>query len=345
MKDELLKQIHDEVKRRVDDDPKDPFYETATFNAKVSSFMRDALDEEQLTKILEFMQNDTQCKYTGDLFREVKSAGLLKCKPTVVYSSDSKKPSLCIAYNKYLHDFRGYYFQVSGTRDGIGSWATSCFRLDRLCKLIHDWVEDDDEAGLLTNHVVTLAALTTLFDYYECTHKMLKESREVLERFLNETVATCYRSAAGKTEQPLALFLDTIRCSKSNEPPTIDPGDLNVLLKDGDVCYGFLVCNEKSLAFTSFNGEQYETVTLNPPTLPEDLSHKKNVFAAAYVEFLLKYSGVRVNYTAMYPVNSNLKKFKPFRMNVPNVAEKFDTVHDLVTEYYKGFSLDEINVF
>lgn len=347
---ELMQQIKEVLKNDYCQEAGDPFLETAIFDDKVCSFMNDVLSEEQLQKILNLLVDNAGHVSRDDIFSVVKSMGLLKCKPTVVYDGHSlcKTPSLCIAYNRYLHDFRGYYFQISGTRDGVGSHAMSCFRMDKLLRITRDNVEDKCKCGLLTNFIVAMSALTTLLDYFEYTQKLLNDSREVMEKFINETVKAKYRYAAGMTEQPLAILLDSTRIQKSSELPTVEPDNLNIALYDkhDNSYYGLLECCENLIKFTKFNGKQYSTTVLTiPETLNEDLQPYKDVFMCAFVEYVLKFSGVRANYMTMHPSGAQQSDFAQFRINVPHVADDFGTIVDLVQEHYKNNSLDELDVF
>lgn len=56
-------------------------------------------------------------------------AGLLKFEPYTQPEKESENPTLTIRYNRHLHLFRGYYFQVSYTPDGTGSADIGSYRI------------------------------------------------------------------------------------------------------------------------------------------------------------------------------------------------------------------------
>lgn len=93
------------------------------------------LPEENLRKISEFdFSHITDLK---SLYKEFREYGYFNFVPYIVpYSEEGDdNPSLCIGYGRFLHMFRGYYFQISGTPDGTKSYANSALRTDSLVRL------------------------------------------------------------------------------------------------------------------------------------------------------------------------------------------------------------------
>lgn len=71
-----------------------------------------------------------------DLRRAIDNYGWTKYKPYFVYDEESDdNPTLCVEFDRFLHMFRGYYFQLSATPDGVGSHGITAISTQSLVKL------------------------------------------------------------------------------------------------------------------------------------------------------------------------------------------------------------------
>lgn len=92
------------------------------------------LPEENLKMIAE---NDTIYKAVNsyyDWYQACGREGYFKFKPYIVNKADS--PTLCLRHNRFLHMFRGYHFQISGTYNGIGECSSGLMRTDGFMNLL-----------------------------------------------------------------------------------------------------------------------------------------------------------------------------------------------------------------
>ena len=90
------------------------------------------LPEENLKKLAEF--DISGCKDFSSTYQAWGRAGLLRFKPYLIDGKEN--PTLCIRHNRFMHMFRGYYYQISGTPDGIGDCGHGAFRTDELIRLL-----------------------------------------------------------------------------------------------------------------------------------------------------------------------------------------------------------------
>lgn len=76
----------------------------------------------------------TSCSNYAEVYQMWGRLGMFKFKPYIV--DENWNPTLCLRHNRFLHMFRGYYFQISETVDGIGEWSRGPYRTEGLIKLI-----------------------------------------------------------------------------------------------------------------------------------------------------------------------------------------------------------------
>ena len=103
---------------------------------KFSEFIQNLchLPEESIKKILEL--DVSSCKTEAELTQLLGRNKLLQCEPKIVDKKDN--PTLMLRYNRYLHLFRGYDYQVSCTSKGIGSWSNSYWGIRSLLEANRD---------------------------------------------------------------------------------------------------------------------------------------------------------------------------------------------------------------
>lgn len=102
-------------------------------SGEVSSFIW--LPEENLKKIAEY-DGYSVAKDFRSLYQAWGREGFFKFTPYVV--EDSCNDTLCLRHNKFLHMFRGYYYQISDTPEGCGDSGHSLMRTDNFINLMRD---------------------------------------------------------------------------------------------------------------------------------------------------------------------------------------------------------------
>ena len=84
-----------------------------------------SLPEENFDKILEM--DYSEYKTFEDVYQAWGRNGYLRMMP--YRRTDMKCPTLTIRHDRHLHIFRGYYYQVSHTPNGLISHDTGCYRI------------------------------------------------------------------------------------------------------------------------------------------------------------------------------------------------------------------------
>lgn len=111
--------------------------------------------------------------------------GALRFKPYIITEEDDN-PSLCIRHNRFLHMFRGYHFQASGTIDGIGDCGSGAYRTDFLTKGMYG---DKIRNKGLISYMLWWAALIDVGFNFNNFYDMFSTNKEVLEQFLEKSMA------------------------------------------------------------------------------------------------------------------------------------------------------------
>ena len=75
------------------------------------------------------------CKSFQEAYQAYGRAGAFKFTPYLVDAKHSSNPCLCIRRNRFMHMFRGHYFQVSETVTGIIDHENGAYRTTFLTKV------------------------------------------------------------------------------------------------------------------------------------------------------------------------------------------------------------------
>lgn len=134
--------------------------------------------EENLARMLS-VPVAPRVKYS-DWIKEIGSFRLLKFDPYIV--NENKHPSLVLRYNRFLHWFRGYHFQVSYSESGIGEWSSASTRLDVLRREFLKIGIDPDSTDLyqMLFYMNCIAAATEIDQFRE----LLKSNQGLVDRFV-----------------------------------------------------------------------------------------------------------------------------------------------------------------
>lgn len=123
-------------------------------------------------------------------FEEVRNAWVsptnyLKFTPYIISNpeEDDDNPSLCLNFDRFLHMFRGYYFQISGTHDGNGSHGITAIRTDSLMllPLRTDYGVDLCKSKLI--YMLLFAAMIDCGYQDENFRDAMESSPEVIDEF------------------------------------------------------------------------------------------------------------------------------------------------------------------
>ena len=129
-----------------------------------------------------------QCPITDwSEFRKVYNAwgraGALRFQP---YMTDRhENPTLVIRHNRYLHMFRGYHFQASGTIDGIADCGSGSFRTDFLTRPMYYYHILCE--GLIA-YMLWWAALIDVGFKFDNFVELFNKDRDVIEEYLNASI-------------------------------------------------------------------------------------------------------------------------------------------------------------
>lgn len=112
-------------------------------------------------------------------------ASALKFNPYVAPGAERDNPSLVIRYNRYLHMFRGYHFQASGSISGDGDYGSGSYRTDFLTRAEY-WNTLAHE-GLLA-YLLWWAAMIDVGFKFDNFVELYKTDKSVLEKFLAASI-------------------------------------------------------------------------------------------------------------------------------------------------------------
>ena len=296
------------------------------------------VDNEALIQYLErFCSDDTldaciykvlSAKWGVDGVEWLHAHGLLSCTPTLADGS------LVYGFQKYLHWFRGYYYQVSNTSDGVGSRAHSYTRLD--------WALKGVQSPEAAHQVLTAAMLITAFHYRKQTETLLStvDGVRTLEAMINDDLRTHYGYTESYTLQNLLKYVKVSR-SEYLDTYVDGPGTLVVQLGVKSDCSarGMLVLSRETVVVVTKEGEDYVTHELTVPEwvyavdggdgchMAENLAHVMMLF----VEFLLCYSGMRLGIGGVY---NTIDRKGLVRANCITLAFDVQDVFKIVEDFY-----------
>lgn len=106
------------------------------------------------------------------------------------------KGSLVFGINKYLHWFRGNYYQVSHTPDGQYTVESPYFWMDKLLYIVHHNARRTKDAYPgVEEFVLTISALTTGLNYYDAMKRMISTPEGLAE--FDTFLATDLKKSSG----------------------------------------------------------------------------------------------------------------------------------------------------
>lgn len=293
---------------------------TWKFDKDIMSSIKLGVSDDNIKQMLELLNTK---KYANALqaYGDFKSNGLLKVEPVIV---DTGVPSIMLGINKYVHWFRGYYFQISSTMSGTGEVYAGADRLDialHSVRIIRDWS--------CAERFITVACFIPVISYTDTGRKLLENNRGLVNKFLYMTGV--YSKVV---DAELNDFMDYISVVKYNMKPDRFDGlndsesILEVRIMFEGFSYGLLqICNDRIRLLKSSGENEYSITTL---TLPEWLTHdnieNKHKLYNIIVRALMSLCGFRADYMCMYPIGVKRGDTMRLDYNIPVKAEEWEDI-------------------
>lgn len=284
---------------------------------------------------------------TVDCFLQTASKlGMMKFKP---YITKTGNPTLVLKYNRYVHFFRGYRFQVSYTATGVGEYAAASVRFDALsdkceysvikqsefmqsvfymnCIAACTGIDEfdnllKDNPALVDEFVMQSAKSNRVFDEFTVTYKKLMTSfalaHNVTTADLSKQADNTWRIASSKTSDYLQFT--TAKKGAAVNLIVADPNTGEPVLITFHNVYGDSLLAAIQSEFSndaeelSYALEEYAGILSDKDTL------------AANLTFCLNSFGFVCNYMVAYPIN---KKNKQLRAINSTSVREFDSLSDL----------------
>jgi hypothetical protein len=261
-----------------------------------------------------------------DAWDKLSSSGMLNCTPKLVNNR------LVFGFQKYMHWFRGCYYQTSYTYNGIGSREHTYFRLDYALTGVGN--------KLAVEQLLTAAALATALRYYKQTMKMLSSEEGVkeFEGLVRSDIAK-HHKYIDPSDYSVSCLLDlvTVETSKHLVDEPAGEGTKVVQLNTK----GALYLSKERVRVTTQESGLYVMHTLTVPEwvwsgedddcLYFEDKHPNHIMELL-VEFMLAYSGIRLGILGIF---SMVDRKSAVKVNCPCIASNVEDVYDIVSNFYK----------
>lgn len=288
----------------------------------------------------------TEDKTLGSFLAKAGELGYLKFEPYIKADSYGT-PTLALAYNRYVHLFRGYYYQVSFTPDGVGDYSSPGIRIDEILRLFEGM---RDSKLLHSLYYMNCIAACFGIDEFD---KLLETRPELVDEFMRLSVKrifadynTTYNdlmdyksSIKDDTFMTNAKFVYSVPYTK-----TMDAYRLYDLSQEyprfvieyiGNGCLQYEKYNFTDM-FVGVNVEELaddwgysqEEVT---KIISEKIQHDPRVYCELAM-FILNQVGVKCNFMAAYsvkPCDALMPSNNPNIIRVENMNAIYDNIERL----------------
>lgn len=284
---------------------------------------------ENLRKLLSIDVSD--CKDYSAAYQKWGREGALKFEPYIVNTADHDNPSMCIRHDRFLHMFRGYYFQVSGTVDGIYSASNGSYHTNFLT--MSGYYEKVLSKSLLA-YLLWWAAMIDAGFYFDNFSNQFDNNRDVQEKFINAS-AKYWRFEGKYTWDDIEPYIEWsedkldgvnrrvfefsghgVICArfsygyKTVQVETEDRGLLTITIPDSVIGTGYDLENE----------DDYEEYEMQVQTL------RSNHYVHMILCMALKLSGINMNFMAGYSLSPKIHGLRG--LNVPGII-KVEDLNDI----------------
>lgn len=310
----------------------DPCATKLYFNREFMNAVEAVIPEKQISKMIEMLQERT-FSTAADVYDEYRVAGLLHVEPTIMKDGKSKVPSLVLGWGKYLHWFRGYHFQVSGTHSGVGSVYSGADRLDIALRYCY---------GFSAAKFVFVGCLVPVLCYFEQGMKLLE--------FPNNKLLDDFVRMSGELEYLHDTCMDDFMkfvsvkeyCAQPAYPADFDgvsDDDFAIRVLDDSLGYGLLTIGEDFITFTTHPKEHlFRTRRIQLPDWFKEVcsdeecskvwDHK--IIYQIIIRALMTLSGFRADYLCMYPMGTKRGDIRRLDYNLPDEASAWDDIDEYV---------------
>ena len=268
---------------------------------------------------------------SGDNTRVSKALNITN--PPVLY-----KGNLVFGMNKYLHWFRGYYYQVSYTPDGHYTVQSPYFWMDKLLHLVYSNARRTcDTYTNVEEFVLTISALSTSLNYYDSMKRMISTPDGVaaFDEFLVENRKKYSRTSYDFNTQKVLDLLEEYTCE--HIPADILVQNAVVIrneFSDNNIC--ILSVTDTHIVTVIRTHGKFKVIKFTLPDWYTDASSVydeefgenpyKNTPDAMeiFVQFVLYYSGVYTHSIGMYPLGGEINRKYSIHANIKSVSNAED---------------------
>lgn len=268
---------------------------------------------------------------SGDNTRVSKALNITN--PPVSY-----KGNLVFGMNKYLHWFRGYYYQVSHTPDGHYTVQSPYFWMDKLLHLVYSnarWT--DSVYPAVEEFVLIISALSTGFNYYDSMKRMISipDGVAAFDEFLTENRKKYSRNPYHFNTQKVLDLFEEHYCEHIPADILVQNAVAIRHANSGNN-FGILSVTDTDVVTVIRTHGKFKVTKFKLPDWYTDASGVydeefgenpyKNTAKAmeAFVQFVLYYSGLRTHYGGMYPLGGDIDRKYSIHANIKSVSNAED---------------------
>ncbi len=268
----------------------------------------------------------SRCKDFRQVYDAWGRAGALRFEPYIaVDDEDDGNPSLVVRRDRFIHMFRGYHFQASGTIDGIGDCGSGAYRMDFVTRVPY-------YDKLLSNGIITYmlwwAGFIDVGFQFDNFREMFHNNIDVLNSFMNKSMGAWHLNQC-RTWSDVEEYIKW-------ETGNIDTVNRTMyqLVDDSGVVFCYMAMGKKTIQIELAGSQMF---TLAIPNLNEDgiynlddedeldefESQEKVLIDNHYIEMLtvmaFKLCGVNLSFHGWWPLEKNFDKMRP--INRPGVVD------------------------
>lgn len=276
------------------------------------------------------------CKSFQEAYQAYGRAGAFKFTPYLVDAKYSSNPCLCIRRNRFMHMFRGHYFQVSETVTGIIDHENGAYRTTFLTKVPYG--NEMLRTGLIS-YMLWWAAFISVGFCFDNFRELFDANTLVLEEYLQKCMEH-YHVARDQHWEDLKKYIVW-----SNE--RIDPARTIYQLsgKDRNGSDAYLAVGTKSVQVELPN----VLLTINIPDLsegvgrdPDDedelMEHEYEVYTLEHNHYLemitvmaIALCGFKISFINWYPLEEHTGMLP--KTDYP-VVESLNDIYDCVPDEF-----------
>lgn len=334
---ELLNNLKEEmIKQNLWEENEDVFSLNYPFTPVELTCLDTVASDEQLLAMVDLLRTN-KYKDAAEVLSSFKANGLLKFEPCFV---PGQVPSLCLGWQRYLHLFRGYYYQISDTAEGVGEVYAGADRLDFALRSISYLSEDTVAVG---SAFISIAALVPVLTYFDVGYSLLNST--LLDQFLTETAKATGLKISGYKD-----FSDYVTVEYRATKPTF-PGDLStnseepvaIRLMSEETCYGLLVISKETIQIvTRIKDNMYAITRLRIPGWFYQYGEDDELaiydeddrarLLSIMVRATLALAHFRADHTCMYAIGTKRGDVRRISYNVPNCAYKWSDINNYILD-------------